>query len=188
MVDPTKITDFNLNQFELEERILFWLLVSGKNAKTTSRLLDKLLNILNKFSSPFQSIKFYDQENPNCLESLLKSIGFGCFKVKAKGIRQLVYDDNLDLKTCSVKDLERVHGIGPKTARCFIMHSRADARYAGLDTHVLKWLASLGYKVPKGTPTGKAYERLEKVFLSLCDSLGKKPAVLDLEIWNTYSS
>ncbi len=202
MIDPTKITNYNLNQYELEEMILFWLMVAGKNAKTTSRLLERFLQYLhwhyeqpgNNFKEdyktpqlrPFEMIRTYVRDHPHHLETLLQNTGFGCYSIKAKGIKQLVHS-NLDLQNCTVNDLEKICCIGPKTARCFIMHSREDARLAGLDTHVLKWLRELGYQVPKGTPAGRAYIRLERLFLEICDLLGKKPAVLDLEIWNAYS-
>ncbi|NBP02621.1 MAG: hypothetical protein EBU90_21370 [Proteobacteria bacterium] len=94
----------------------------------------------------------------------------------------------LDLKTCSVSDLESVRGIGPKTARCFLMHSRRGARYAGLDTHALKYMREKGIDVPKSTPTGKKYLELEAKFLELADRSGKSVAEFDLEIWRHYSS
>jgi hypothetical protein len=39
----------------------------------------------------------------------------------------------------------------------------------------------------KSTPSGKRYLELEKVFLTICDSMGKTPAELDLEIWNSFA-
>lgn len=198
MIDPTKITNYNLNKNQLEEVLLFWLLVAGKNARTTSRLLDLLLRRLHwcsendtEFDSsyrpvelqPFKVIRSFTGD----LALFLKETGFGCSTIKARGMKELV-ESGFDLTTCSVEQLETIYGIGPKTARCFVMHSRENARYAGLDTHILKWLPSLGYKVPKGTPSGKNYLRLERLFLQLADLLNKTPAVLDLEVWNAYST
>jgi len=68
------------------------------------------------------------------------------------------------------------------------MHTRPNVRHAGLDTHLLKWLKSLGYKVPASTPTGKVYKRLESVFLAIADALEMSAAELDLAIWNAYST
>lgn len=189
MINPSKITNFNLNQSQLQEMIIFWVLVAGKNAKTTSRLLENMLqHLYNKFGrkSPFYVIKQYDNQTRN-LEKLLKSFGFGCSKAKAKSIRQLI-SKNFDLKTCSVEQLESVFGIGPKTARCFVMHTRPNVRHAGLDTHVLKWLKSLGFNTPNSTPKGKLYTELENIFLNLCDKMNMDVATLDLAIWNAYSS
>jgi endonuclease III len=192
MIDPSNITNCNLNKYRLQEMLLFWVLVAGKTAKTTSRMLEDMLQYLHKeydipFSRPFDVIRMYIEDNPNDLEDFLKSFGFGCQKTKARSLRELVVS-NLDLRTCTVVDLESIYGIGPKTARCFLIHTRKDARHAGLDTHVLKWLKSLGYKVPNSTPTKKLYGKLEDVFLKLADSLNIGVAELDLMVWNAYSS
>lgn len=191
MIDPSNITNFNLSKSQLQEMAVFWVLVAGKNAKTTARLLENMLQHLYKElgkGDPFSVLKKYDIQNPDDgLEELLKSCGFGCHKAKAKSIRQLI-NKGLDLKTCSVEQLESVFGIGPKTARCFVMHTRPNVRHAGLDTHVLKWLKSLGFEVPNSTPRGKLYIELENIFLGLCDEMGVDVATLDLAIWNAYSS
>lgn len=191
MIDPTSITNYNLDKYQLQEMVLFWSLVAGKNARTTARLLEDMLQMLNrKYGTgqvkPFEIIDKYDREFPGKLEDLMRDIGFGCQKAKARCIRELIAKD-LDLNTCSVDQLESIHNIGPKTARCFIMHTRKNARHAGLDTHCLKWLSSLGYKVPKVSPKGKVYKELEDIFLGLADKLNMTPAVLDLAIWNAYS-
>ena len=84
-----------------------------------------------------------------------------------------------------VDELVRVKGIGPKTARFFVMHSRRDQKVATLDVHILKWLREQGVeRVPSQTPQNEvAYKRLEEKFLKLAKGLGKDPAELDLEIW-----
>ena len=124
------------------------------------------------------------------LAQTLKYYGIGCYNSKARTFYELAvakFKGELDLRTCSASDLEKIHGIGPKTARCFILHSRKNAQVAGLDTHMLKHLKSLGYDVPKSTPTGKKYLELEKVVLSLAKRAKMTPASYDLHIWNKYS-
>jgi endonuclease III len=193
MIDPSNITNYHLDKYQLQEMLIFWVLVAGKTAKTTVKYLQLLLDKLhiqyemNEFH-PFDVIRMYDEDNPGGgLEKLLKDSGFGCQKTKAKGLRQLIRS-GMNLRTCSVEDLEKIYGIGPKTARCFVMHTRENARHAGIDTHLLKWLKSLGIKVPKSTPTGRTYAHLECVFLVLADRLSMTPAALDLAVWNAYSS
>jgi thermostable 8-oxoguanine DNA glycosylase len=68
-----------------------------------------------------------------------------------------------------------------------LVHSRENARYACLDTHVLKYLRDIGIDAPKSTPTGKHYTRLETIFLNLADDKQMTPAQFDLWIWNNYS-
>lgn len=184
MIDPTRITNFNRSNDSLEELILFCIAVAGKNATVTSKNLDKLLNFgFEQFKgSPFQIIKKLDETY--YLEDVLKNFGFGCYKVKSKGFSEIA-NSNLNLRTCTVLDLESIHGIGMKSARFFILHSRENANVACLDTHVLQWLRSYsGLIVPKQTPARKKYIELETVFLNVCNVLKMHPAKLDLKIWN----
>jgi thermostable 8-oxoguanine DNA glycosylase len=182
MVDPTKITNFNSTDNQLEEVLLFWVLVAGKTAVRIARSLDEMLNKL-KGNTPFEKIRFIPRE---ILPIMLKRYGIGCFNNKAKALLKLV-NSGLNLRTCSVEELEKIYGIGPKTARCFVIHTRPDANCAGLDTHILKFLKSKGHEVPSSTPTGKKYRALEQIFLGYVKESGKSVAELDLEIWNKYA-
>lgn len=192
MIDPINITKFNQTQPELEEAILFWVCAAGKNGVTAARCLDKLLShwrisakMLALDPSPFDIIRHIHSQTD--LANELKRFGIGCYKGKARTFLQLVWS-RLDLKTCDLDDLEDIDGIGPKTARCFLIHSRPDQQYAGLDTHILKYLRDCGYEVPKSTPTGRKYRELEAIFLDLAQRSGKSVAEFDLEIWNQYRS
>ena len=189
MIDPTKITDYNLSIPELEERILFWVAAAGKNGRVAAKSIDKLLSFINTNDSPFSKIRYIiENEGLISLKTLMKKCGIGCYNNKATTFRDLAYSGT-DLKNCSAEDLEKVKGIGMKTSRCFILHSRKGARYAGLDTHILKYLRIFNIEyVPKSTPSSKKlYLRLEKDFLILADLFKMDPADLDLEIWNYYS-
>lgn len=183
MIDPTKITNFNATDNQLEEVILFWVLVAGKTAFIVSKALDNLLNGL-EGSTPFEKIRGVRK---NFLPDLLKDHGIGCYNLKAKALWELVHS-NIDLRTCTVEDLENIYGIGAKTARCFLIHSRPDANCAGLDTHILKFLRAKGCTVPKGTPSSrKQYQKLEKIFLEYVKESGKSISEFDLEVWNNYA-
>lgn len=193
MFDPTEAINYDLNDSELETAILFWVCAAGKNGITAARCLQKFLNYTraellhdNEDLSPFQVIK-------NCLEmghsppKMMKHCGIGCYTSKARSFRGLIYS-GLDLRTCSTKDLEKIHGIGFKTSRCFILFSRKGARVAGLDTHMLKHLRALGYNVPRSTPSNpKQYAKLEQYVLELADEAGMTPAEYDLSVWLKYS-
>jgi thermostable 8-oxoguanine DNA glycosylase len=183
MIDPSNITNYNLNHHQLEEHIIFWILVAGKTAKTISPRLEMVLEHIDKKPyKPFQAIRNYKGNFAN----LLKKFGIGCFNLKAFGIKQLA-NSNLNLHTCTVDDLEKIKGVGNKTSRCFIVHSRQNAPYACLDTHVLRYLRNQGYDVPKGTPTGKKYREIEQIVLRLAQEAKMTPAAFDLMIWNNYS-
>lgn len=184
MIDPSKITNYNLTVPELEEHLLWWVCAAGKNGTTASRLLDKFLIKINGYNiTPFSALRMVP---PQLIAPMLKSCGIGCHSHKARTMNELV-ERKLNLKTCTAEDLEEIYGIGMKTSRCFILHSRKGAQYAGLDTHVLKFLRAEGYDAPKSTPSKKKYLELEKIFLEIAKKKNKLPADLDLEIWNAYS-
>ncbi len=187
MIDPTRMTDYNRTVHQLEETLLFCIAVAGKNAKTTAKLLDKLLMYggHNSKVSPFQAIASISKQE--CLATVMQTMGFGCYGLKSRGFLAAI-EGKLNLKTCTVDDLEKLPGIGMKTSRFFILHCRKDANIACLDTHILKWLAyHTDLKVPKQTPSKRLYLYLERVFLDVAKALKTDPATLDLKIWNQSS-
>lgn len=117
---------------------------------------------------------------------MLQDSGIGCYNNKAKSIHQLAHA-GLDLRTCTVDELEGIHGIGPKTARMFVLHTRPAAEVAALDVHILHYMSDRGISVPKSTPSGRRYKELETKFLEMARKAGKTPADFDLEIWRKYS-
>ena len=99
---------------------------------------------------------------------------------------------DLDLRTCSLDDLLNVYGVGNKTARFFLLHTRQGCDYAVLDTHILAWLRDNGVEdAPKNTPTNsKKYQELEKKFryLSRLRYPYLSDAQIDLLIWSDQSN
>jgi endonuclease III-like uncharacterized protein len=186
MIDPTKITNHHSNDYELEEVLLWWVCAAGKNAITASRCLDNFLLQIHNNKKPYRPFKFISGLNQQSLPSLLKIHGIGCYNNKAKTFYQLA-NSNLNLKTCTTEDLEKIHGIGMKTSRCFIIHSRKNAECAGLDTHVLKFMSLIGINAPKSTPSKKEYLRIEKEFIKIVQKSKMPVADVDLLIWNYFS-
>ncbi len=182
-VDSKNITNYNSSKGELQATILFWVLAAGKTAKSAELILS---NLLEKRDLPFEQLKKYSQVK---LTNKLKSVGCGCYNSKSRTIFELVHS-GLDLSKCETEELEKIYGIGKKTSRGFILHSRKNARYAVLDTHILKFLKESGTPdVPKSTPASQfEYIRLEKAFLSLCRKKGVSPAKYDLTIWKSYAN
>jgi thermostable 8-oxoguanine DNA glycosylase len=187
MLDASNITKYNLSDQELEERILFWVLAAGKNGTTTTKLLNTLMiRVSASELGPFNAIK--NLLTLELLTDIVHSVGIGCYTHKSRTIWGLAHS-GLDLKTCTAEELEEIYGIGMKTSRCFIIHSRENASYAGLDTHMLKNLRLHNIEgVPKTTPTSKKlYKRLENEVLNLARDAGMTPADYDLNVWNKYS-
>lgn len=184
MVDPTDITNYHRTDEQLQELLLFCVSVAGKTAKVIALKLEQFLSLDREGGTPFEKIRRMVQVHS--LGTNLQHVKLGrystlsnCFSMLAKS--------NIDLRTCSVDDLEKFPGIGPKTSRFFVLHSRPDQRIACLDTHVLSYLRDLGHDIPKGAPSGKRYKAIEQIFIAHADELGRDIAELDLSIWNEYS-
>jgi thermostable 8-oxoguanine DNA glycosylase len=192
MITTTNITNYNRTQAELEEFLLFAILVAGKTAKTQAEKLNLFLQnhpvkngTLNETKdSPFEFIERI--LNLNMLKLWMMDCKLGQYNRLDKAIRDILqFKGKLDSVT--IEDLESVDGIGSKTARFFVLHSRPDQKIAVLDTHILKFLSEKGYKVPKATPSKKKYGKIEEYFLAECEKAGKDVAEMDLEIWKSYS-
>lgn len=185
MIDAQKITNFNRTDAELEEFILFSVAVAGKTASVISRQLEHFLLMVMGNESPFAKIRCLLRLGK--LRQYLEKAKLGKYNVLERAYTQLAESD-IHLGVCRVEELEAIYGIGPKTARYFILHSRRNQQLAPLDTHALKFLAGKGYKVPASTPTGKRYYELEKAFIAEAKKAGKSVADFDLDIWNNSST
>lgn len=184
MIDPTRITNFNRTNEELQEFLLFCICVAGKTAWQISKKIDDLIR-LSRLSTGESDI-FFSLSKQDNLEDFLISRKIGNYKKHVRCFKELI-KSNFDLRKCSVEELESIHGIGPKTARYFILHSRENSRVACLDRHVLRWLGEKGHKVPKSTPSGNKYKYLESIFIKEADKQDVSISKLDLDIWNSYA-
>lgn len=185
MIDPTDITKYDRTDAELEELLLFCVAVAGKTAKVIAKKVEEFLELERGDGSPFEKIR--RMAKVHSLEMNMQHVRLGKYSTLAPCFKLLAIS-GIDLKTCTCEKLESFPGIGPKTSRFFILHTRPNQRIAVLDTHVLQYLGRLGHDVPKTTPTGRKYAALEKVFIEHADSLGRDIAELDLEIWNENST
>ena len=179
MIDPKTITNFNRTEAELQEFLLFCAVVAGKNSHQQAKKLQAFLN-LGTGNSPFEKINNMGSILQVYLN--LRKVAMGQYD-RISGVFWAVAGWK-HLGTRDVDDFMLIKGIGAKTARFFVMHSRPNQQIAVLDTHILKWLKAQGVpNVPKATPSGNRYLALEKSFLAICESLGTTPAELDLAIW-----
>lgn len=184
MINPTTITNYNRNQRELEEFLMFSIMVAGKSAKQTAQKLNQFLNHREDGESPLEFVDNLLHEGS--LDHMMKQCRLGQYGRLGKAFAGIVKFQGR-LHEVSVEDLESINGIGPKTARFFVLHSRQNVRHAVLDTHILKWLKLHGENAPKSTPTGKKYAMLEQAFLTYAWKYEMNPADLDLHIWKQYS-
>lgn len=163
---------------------MFAVCVAGKKATQMAPKVHKFCGQEIGYAvSPFAWLRMKNAVGQ--LREWLEECKIGNYTVKEKCIRAMI-SNPLFPDWVDVHDLEKVPGIGPKTARFFLLHSRENQNYACLDVHVLKWLSEKGYKVPKQSPSDKkTYARIEKVFLDECKKAGKTPADMDLEVWKS---
>lgn len=190
LVDPIQFTNYNRTVPQLEAMLLFSVLVAGKAALPTARALDRFLNLaltkyISKSKYPFKVLNkpYFTRDR---LAAMLRACGVGCYNQKCITVHQIVRS-GLNLQTCTVDQLTAIHGIGPKTARMFLLHSRPNQRYAALDVHILHYLRDLGHDVPRNTPgSARRYAEIEQLCLRFADDLNMSPADWDLMVWNHY--
>lgn len=183
LIDPKNITNYNRSRTELETFWLFCLFVAGKNSDTASLKLSQFLEDMTPWDTPFSYLRSIDIHN-----SLIK-IKSGQYTRLSKAISQSL---DLDLKTCTLCDLNNIYGVGPKTSRFFLLHTRQNCEYAVLDTHILRWVRNYsGYEnAPKNTPQNlNEYEKWSKVAISLMNISypNLSLADIDLLIWTEMS-
>jgi hypothetical protein len=189
MVDPYNIPK-RMSRPQLEYWILFGICVAGKSAKQTYDKLDRFLDagIGSRWDgdcvdSPFCRVKFFIKYKQ--LGWRLRHFKMGQYKRINKAFRAAV---NLDLENLTIESLEKVPGLGPKTARMVILYSQPNVECIPLDTHILKWLRANGYDAPKSTPpAGKKYRELELAFIAEGKKRGLTPADWDTQVWKSYA-
>lgn len=183
LIDPKNITNYNRSHGELETFWLFCLFVAGKNSDTASLKLSQLLEDMTPWDSPFsylRSVNIYD---------CLISVKSGQYTRLSKAIEQSL---DLDLRNCSLNDLTSIYGVGPKTARFFLLHTRECCEYAVLDTHILKWIRNHhGYEdAPRDTPQKQdEYDYWSNIAITLMKNSypDMSLADIDLLIWTEIS-
>ena len=197
MIDPTKITNYNRSIKELQEFLLFAIVVAGKNSKIQAKKLDDFLHeitveyeLLEKKSpkSFFHALRSLGKTR---IDTVLRKVRMGQYKRITNAFESVSHLNNL--QTCTFDQLEKFDGIGGKTSRFFVLHTQKNARCAVLDTHILKHIKAehpdeyVRNIVPKSTPSGNLYNVLEHKFLKMVDKTSMTVAEYDLKIWKQYA-
>jgi thermostable 8-oxoguanine DNA glycosylase len=183
MNNTLEVTNFNRSRGELERFWLFCLFVAGKNADIQLRKLNQFLTRADEAGvTPFE----YIRDNLLDLRNMLVAAKVGQYNRLVKAVEQSIM---LDLRYCELKDLTNIFGVGPKTARFFLTHSRMDMNHVVLDVHILKWLKEHGVNVPRQTPSEPKYSEIEDIALNLFSIhfSGLTMAEVDLMIWGKMS-
>lgn len=187
MIDPKKITDFNRSDSELQEFWLFCIAVAGKTASQIAVKIDGFLSPRKADETPYEFIRRL--VSTNSLRAEMERVKLGKYDLLSKAYSFCVSDAGPDLRKASVQDLEQVHGVRHKTSRFFLLHSRAGADVAVIDTHVLKYLKHRGHPgIPDGVPQNNSYYDLEALMKAEAEAHAMPLAEFDLAVWNHYSS
>jgi hypothetical protein len=183
MIDPFKVTDYNRGFYELQEYALFCAAVANKTAVVQAKALDRFLNL-----SPFPMFppfsKVRDMYLTKTLRANLEASRIGQYNRLENTFKELAYLDE-SLRTVETGRLEEIKGIGPKTSRFFILHSRPNQELIVLDTHLIKYFHSKKL-IPFNThPTKKQYAEWEpKLVKYLKEEEGVTDfAQFDLDKW-----
>ncbi len=194
MVNPYDITNYNRTQSELEEFLLFTIVVAGKTAYIQAQKLDQFLKSINirlmmpDRVSPFQSLK--SANDHGILMEEIHKAKLGQYK-KIYSAFIYIIEHSINLNFTTPIELEHIPGVGMKTSRFFLLHS--DVTYkdniAILDTHILKFIReNIDTGAPKSTPTNSnKYKYWEDKFLFWCTENKKNTAEFDLEVWKSYA-
>jgi hypothetical protein len=192
MIDPSNVTDTSRAPAALEEFLLFCIVVAGKNADQQSAKLEGFL----RGRSPFAFIR--ECAGNGSLGRRLREVRLGKYTLLGRSFRQLAESD-VDLRSCPWEALTRFPGIGIKTAKFFVLHSRPGQMHGVLDTHVLSWMrehwAGAGRRalaVPRHSPQDPgAYRFWETVYFGMVAGMhhgapGARAvdwARFDLDLW-----
>lgn len=162
-------------------QLIYSIIVAGKSAEFARAAIQRLFQHIGTYNLR-ASITHWMKED--VLRMNLEHGRTGNYTKLERAIKHII-DTALDPVRCTLDDLEAVPGIGPKTARFFLLWTRpTQSRYAALDVHVLRWLREQGYDAPRQTPANrKKYAVLEQAFLTEAKKRNQTPAQLDAEIW-----
>jgi thermostable 8-oxoguanine DNA glycosylase len=153
-VTPERITDFHRSDSELQSFLIFAVAVAGKNADSVAPKVNRMLKDWK--TQPFT----YLRQNRDWIETIMREYRMGPYDDRMVPAMNGIID--LDLRSCTIADLEAIRGIGPKTSRFFMLHSRPDQEMVVLDVHLLRYCKQkFRMKVPKSTPSGKRYLAIE---------------------------
>jgi len=196
-VDPAgNPVKYDRSDAGIQAWMLFCVMVAGKGAAQTKAALTRFLS--NAKTTPFAYILELESKEPGTLLNAVMDARAGQYSKLTKSFSVLAAYGTDWLRTCSVAELESVHGIGMKTSRFFVLSTRENARHAALDTHLLKELRTedampflKAYNlhetfIPTATPPKGLYLKLEQVVLDMADAKGMTPAAFDYEVWYKY--
>lgn len=188
MIDPKKVTDYNRNETQLQEFLLYCVCVAGKKSEIETRKLDKFLS----GASPFKLIKkLLKSSSVIFMDGLMEHLSknkIAPYKQRWNSFKDIVTLLPENLSEVTLDELQKVRGISTKTSRFFLTHSREDFDEPVLDTHILRFLKDVGHDVPSSTPQNpNVYQKVAGLFKREADLAEMSVTDFDLQVWTKYS-
>lgn len=188
MIDPKKVTDYNRNETQLQEFLLYCVCVAGKKSEIETRKLDKFLS----GASPFKLIKkLLKSSSVIFMDGLMEHLSknkIAPYKQRWNSFKDIVTLLPENLSEVTLDELQKVRGISTKTSRFFLTHSREDFDEPVLDTHILRYLKDVGHDVPSSTPQNpNVYQKVAGLFKREADLAEMSVTDFDLQVWTKYS-
>lgn len=154
--------------------LLFAIAVAGKKADTIVPKIRALLSESLPRELPFTYLLRLGREG---IDRRIREISLGRYNTLAPAYYTVA--NRIDVNKTSVSELESVMGIGPKTARYFMMYAHG-LECAVIDTHIKKFLRECGV-------ASADYYVQEEEFLRRAKALNLKPSDLDNAIWRYFA-
>lgn len=177
------VTRFNRSNEELERFMLLALAVSGKKAIIQE---PKVLELIEKNKINNGVLSYLNLFTKEEIIEKLKEVKLGQYNRIASAIIKLKSNN---LHTIDVNILSEI--VGYKTARFFVLHSRANQKLICLDTHLLKFFNNAGLTKfnYNNRPNKKQYLELENELVSNLESRGiTNFASFDFAVWKSYAT
>ena len=194
MIDPKKVTKYNRNKSQLQEWLLYCIMVAGKKSEIETKKLDAFFIDLDSRTrqTPFNFIrKLLKTSSVIWVDGLMEHLSknkIAPYKQRYNSFVDAVTLLPDDLSEVTIDDLQKVRGISTKTSRFFLTHSREDYDEPVIDTHILRFLRDEGHDVPESTPQNpKVYAKVANHFRDIAVARKQSVTELDLEIWTQYS-
>jgi len=142
------------SEFDRQCKLLYGLIVAGKSADFTDKALTRFLSYVMEWCR---------------------------MNVSILSARWLPFQMLSRMSPEAIDDALRKAKTGNYTKMRKAIH---DIIYVpNLDVHVLRWMGKQGYTVPRQTPSGKLYAKIEELFIAEAKKRGKTARQLDMEIW-----
>lgn len=194
MINPKKVTDYNRNEWQLQEFLLYCICVAGKKSEIESPKVRKFCmdGRMGFGLKPFkliQKLMRISSVEEDGLMQHLKKYKIAPYQQRYNSFKDVATLLNKNLNEVTLDELMQIRGLGTKSSRFFLTHSREDFNEAVIDTHILSFLKDQGHEdIPNVTPQSeKVYERLATLFKSYANFEGMSVADYDLKIWTQYS-